>query len=213
MKQTLPLAEYGLASARVTRLAGHGAINQVYKVVSAAGVFVLKEYSGIPMDAERLEQLCAVQAIARDAGLPVPAVIPTRDGRIFCSSQGRFFLLTNYVDGRTYPGGNMPDHVAYRMGVTHAKLLDVLAGIPGAQRQALASLEETESRLQTLLEIGNRRRNGDDLDEAACLQLEQKLRMLAAWKGPAPAVQAHWTHGDFTCVTSSSMSMAKSPLS
>jgi aminoglycoside phosphotransferase (APT) family kinase protein len=195
MNQTLPLADYGLASARVSVLVGHGAINQVYKVESAAGVFVLKEYSGIPMDTARFSS-CATFRPLRTAGLPIPKVRQTSDGR--ASAIQWPLLPDDYVAGHTFPGGNMPDEAAFRLGVTHAKLLSLLAAIPGATPQELPDLESTEAHLRALLAIGSKRRGQDARDEASCLQLEQKLRMLQAWQGPAPKVRAQWTHGDYT---------------
>jgi Ser/Thr protein kinase RdoA (MazF antagonist) len=197
MHETLPLHQYGLGDALVSPLSG-GAINNVYRVESGRGVFVLKEYSGVEMTPERLTRVCDAMALARDAGLPVPRVVHMGDGSAFAIRDSRFFVLTEFVQGRTHPAGMMPERAARNLGAIHARLLDSLRGLGDAPAQELPNLDWVRAYLDQLLEIGSRRRHDDPVDEAACLELEQKLRMLEAWSGPVPVVHPQWTHGDYT---------------
>ncbi|HLF78449.1 MAG TPA: phosphotransferase [Dehalococcoidia bacterium] len=194
MNETLPLAQYSLEGASVTQMSG-GAINTVYRVESTQGVFALKEYSGVPMDAERLGRVCEAMALARDAGLPVPRIVQTRDGLPFALHDGRLYVLTEFVDGRTYPAGTMPERAARNLGAVHARLLDALAGLGEVPVVNLPGLE-WEDHLTRLLAIAVERRHESPVDEVACLMLEQKLRIFRAWQGPPPHVRAQWTHGD-----------------
>lgn len=191
------LERYSLPDAVVKPLDGAGTINRVYRVSSNRGEFVLKEYSGLIMAPERLTTVCDAMVLVRDEGLPVPLIVPTADGSPFAMHDGRLFVLTELIEGHTYSTGSMPEHAARNLGVIHARLLDALAGLGEAPAQKLPG-PEWESHLERVLEIASQRRYETPVDEAACLEVEQKLRIFRAWQGPPPEVHASWTHGDFT---------------
>ena len=140
----LPLAEYGLEGGTVTPLQG-GTINQVYRVESASGVFVLKQYAHSTLDRDGLERVVAAQELARKAGLPVPETVPTPAGQAFVQKDGHFYVLSRFVEGRLYPPGTMPSRAARRMGEMHARLLDALFG-PAARRCAASARADVDRR-------------------------------------------------------------------
>ncbi len=194
---SLPLAAYGLESAAVTPLPG-GSINEAYKVESSAGVFVLKQFSSPAMTPARLQQLVDVQRRLRRDGLPVPEVISATDGADFAVLGGVYYVLSKFVSGRTYSAGEMPRDAALDMGHVHAKLLDSMSRLPGAEPTTLPGPATIQARLTRLLDLGVEQRRSSSLHEQACLILEQRLRMLEAWRGRTPEVSTQWTHGDYT---------------
>ena len=157
---------------------------------------MLKEYTNSALESERMQLVCDAQEIARQQGLPVPRVVRTKDGRSFTQRNGVFFSLSEHIEGRIFPPGQMPKRAAARMGEVLAPLHRALQNLPEGTSTTVPSPDWIEEHLLSLLAIGDGRRAHNALDEVACTVLEQKLRLLKELTVPAPYI-SQWTHGDY----------------
>lgn len=176
-----------------------GTINSTYLLNGPPAPLVLKEYSGLQITGDRLAFLCQAQALAADRGLPVPKLLPGRDGRPFVEAGGTFFCLSEYVVGHVYERGSMPDEAARRMGTMLWKLHEVLAELPDhGEGPSWAAPDRTsfEDRLNQLLDLVAARRPAGPIDVLARIVLEQKLRTPEVPLPPNEPCQ--WLHGDYT---------------
>ena len=198
MNLSEPLAIYGLNGANVARLRG-GFINAVYKIEPFSGEsLVLKRYRASDPLAERLRHLCSVQTQLREAGLPIPRLVSTPSGEPFAVVAGQCFVLSQFVVGNRYFKSRMPSRAAIALGAAHARLLDALGRLPAQSNVSLPNLATIEARLRSLLGKGSPSRTRSARAEQACISIEQRLRMLDAWRGAPPSIEPQWTHGDFT---------------
>jgi len=119
------LKKYGLGTARLTFLTYHG--NAIYRVdkLSATtrrlkggpfvpGRWVLRIHMPYHSAAEIRSEHEWLSALRRDADLPVPEPVPTKDGQLLFeadipgSSGCRFVSLLRWLDGRFYPNRLTP---------------------------------------------------------------------------------------------------------
>jgi Ser/Thr protein kinase RdoA (MazF antagonist) len=198
MKLSAPLDLYGLDVVRVSPLRG-GTINAVYKIETANGESrVLKRYRSPGPSASRLQYVCSMQAQLRESGLPVPRILPAPSGELFAEVSGELFVLSEFVTGRRYLTSRATPGASLILGREHARLLDALADYPFDAAESLPDLATIEARLLALLALGTVARGGSSRAEQAYLTVEQRLRMLYAWRGDPPATNPQWIHGDFT---------------
>ena len=176
------LKEYSLDGAAVVRLAG-GTINDVYRVDHASGAYVLKCYSGLSPDPERLALMEAAAALVSEAGIAVPATVAAESGLPYVLCEGRYQVLTRFIPGRTVLLPNLSETAARAMGEALHRVHEALAGLPPGLQWHLDDPGLVESHLLSLLAAAQRR--DDPLDAVAVGILECKLKMLPrSWKCP-----------------------------
>ena len=183
---------YGLEGAVQAPLSG-GVINNVWRVDSLQGSFVLKQY--LTSDTNQVRQSIAVQQAARAYGVPVPAVVPNRRGEMVTLLDGRAHILSRFVAGRLYEPGHIPAKAARRMGEVLGRLHEALALLPAGEAASLPTPDAIEKQLRSLLTIARSRR-GSPVDDIAVGVLEAKLDLLSRIEAVPPLI-ARWTHGDY----------------
>jgi Ser/Thr protein kinase RdoA (MazF antagonist) len=139
-----------------------------------------------------------VQSQLREAGLPIPGIFEATSGEAYAVAAGQFFVLSEFMAGRRYSGSTISSKGSLALGRAHASLLDALAGYSTDAGQQLPDLATIEARLQALLALGSPLRGKSVRAEHAYLTIEQRLRMLHAWRGDPPLSTPQLTHGDFT---------------
>ncbi len=190
------LSRYGLDGASVRPLAG-GTINQNFRVDSVRGTYALKWYAPVPgrrwyesqersSVRDRAERACSVQEAAREAGSPTPTVLPDMDGNLVAETEDGPFVLTEFVFGRQYARGQVPRHAAFAMGVTLARVLDVLGTMPCADEWRLPTPEEAISQLERLRSLASNRGRQDRVDDIARQMLTYRIEALGRWSRPVP---------------------------
>src|SRR3712207_2052542 len=69
---------YGLEVERLTPCGGEAAA--IHRVRTTSGEWAFKAFAAAPGEVERVRWQSQVQAALHDAGLPVPGLLPSRDG-------------------------------------------------------------------------------------------------------------------------------------
>lgn len=192
------LACYGLAHAAVTSLPG-GMVNVCYKIEAGGESFVLKWYRPelVAFRPGRVQLVAEFQERVRRVGLAIPKIVRTADGELVKESENGCFVLSEFVAGRQFPRGNVPADCARSMGVFLHRLLSALAKVPGAGESVLPSPEAAMERHEALLKLARARKERRPADVAAVRVLEERVRGLHKWSGPAPVMECQWIHGDY----------------
>jgi homoserine kinase type II len=91
------LAGYDLGAYHGCRRFAHGAVQTTLLIETSAGRVVLRVFENRSLDHVRFE-ICALRYL-RDAGLPVPAIIPNRAGSEMGMLLGKPFVIVEYIAG------------------------------------------------------------------------------------------------------------------
>lgn len=192
---------YGLTmTAMPTRRLG-GAINLVLRVATDTGAVVLRVHRP-ETTPERLLAVHSVQERLRGAGLPVPAVLRTRDGASWIVHDGRLVeVLENVPGGHQVESWEDAAVVFTALGRLHAALRSVDARDLPPPPFGCYAPPETALALLAAFEAGFRAEEAQpDYDRAAATRaaVADLLRRLAAARREYAASLPQLTvHGDF----------------
>jgi Ser/Thr protein kinase RdoA (MazF antagonist) len=102
----------------------------VFKVTTVGPAFTLKDISDAP-NVLRLEFTHNVLTHVARSGLQVPVPIPSRSAQFAANSQGRIYLLSEFIEAGEYPSDPalMPE-LFYQTGQAIARLHEALASYP-----------------------------------------------------------------------------------
>jgi Ser/Thr protein kinase RdoA (MazF antagonist) len=126
----------------------------------------------------------------------VPEIVRSATGAPFVEAGGAYFVLSRFIEGRTYEPDLMPVRAAHRLGVTLAQLQAALASLPAGEAPELWSRGRIEAYLDRLLRAADTRRHADAVDARAYEKLLRKRRLLDQL-GEVPSYEPGWTHGDY----------------
>ena len=117
---TKPLDEQERAHSTLVETIDEG--HAVFKVATHGPAFILKDISNAP-DLRRLEFTHSVLTHVARSGLQVPVSIPDRAAQLAVNSQGRFYLLSKFIEADDYPSDPevMPE-LFYQAGHAIARL-------------------------------------------------------------------------------------------
>lgn len=194
---------WGLDVRSATPLSG-GLVNRVWRLEAGDGqAWCLKEYaSDLAGGAERT---LAVQEWVRRRGLPVPAVLPSRDGRLAYSREPGddhpVAAVSRFMPGQSLSPQQMkPTHLA-EMGRTLARLHQALAQWPDtAAPRPPAAANELRAHLDGMEALVHSRPFTPEVDDLALSCLAAKREASERWRlGPQLYDGAAWQmlHRDF----------------
>ena len=114
----------------VTSIAAVGENRRVFRITTVGPTFILKDISNAP-DLTRLEfTRCVLTHVAR-TGLRVPIPLLSRSAQSAVPSQGRFYLLSEFIEAGEYPSDpELQAELFYHTGQAIAKLHQALASNP-----------------------------------------------------------------------------------
>lgn len=181
---------------------GHPPAPGLLMIETADGPFVLKELAEPAARGELLLQHRVAAELAA-AGLPVPAPIPTRDGRTVVTAGGRRYGLYPWIEGRRRSGLSLSPAQCHELGALLGRLhgeLDRM--LPPVQQTFLIPAPRADDAIATI----DRLLTGlpeprDDLGSLAERQLRERTGLLAEFADHRPpeaeAVTAGYIHGAF----------------
>lgn len=190
---------YRLRVHSVTSIA-QGSLNQNYGIETPAGVYCLKQYDARLYERDRVRRAVELQDVVRDAGIPVPAVVPSVEGQVVCEADRDICVLSQFVPGRHHTRPQIPVTAALAMGRTlgnlHAALFPLVEGEPYVVPDADGAL----NKLEEALVQAERFRARSAVDETACEVLRYKIEALhrpSHLAGRFTGLRTQLTRGDY----------------
>ncbi len=177
-----------------------GWMNHGYRIECGSRAYFLKVYDTRHYSAEWVGRVCEVQAIARQAGVPVPEVAPSLEGAPVAVVAGVVCTLSEFVGGHSYSRPTISAAAARAMGQTlarlHAAFRDAEPSLPYEVPDPVRSRERLERALAAAEPLGSR----SSVDEVCCQVLRHKLDRLERLTNLVPMLsrlQTQLTHGDY----------------
>ncbi|HEY8478591.1 MAG TPA: phosphotransferase [Spirillospora sp.] len=167
--------------------AGGGPGRRYWRVGTADGTFFLKEYA--EPDRRRVRFQHTVTAALDEAGLPVLAPVPARDGRTLVTAAGRGYVLYPWVGGRTRSGLELTFAQCEELGELLGRLHAALDGLTPPVQQSL--LVPTPRAADAVASIDAMLRDvpsgaGTDFDALTVRRLRERRELLTEFAGHQP---------------------------
>ncbi|PTA68162.1 phosphotransferase enzyme family protein [Deinococcus arcticus] len=187
------------AGAQLQALAG-GSINGAYRVQAPQGSFHLRLYRD-PRPERALREHCAIE-VARAAGVPTPAPLPTRQGGPLAQLPQGWAALFEVAPGQPVPRHALTPAHAAALGTFLAQLHEQLPvsvpfEVPALAAPAAVAL--TIERLDAVRAAIEARPAPDEVDRWALARTRQRLAHLHT--GPrldtVPNLPSRFVHGDY----------------
>ena len=190
---------YGLEDCIVSPIE-RGTMNQCFRVDSKGAIQFLKSYATRFYQSEQILKACEVQSLVHRAGLPTPAIIVNNQASAVTIMGGGFYVLNEFVAGHEYAQGGVPEQAAYQMGVTLARLQELLTNLGDHTSIRLPDPTVATDQLQRLLALAEKKKDQSGVDAIACHLLRYKIEALhrhASLFAGIREVPAQWVHGDY----------------
>ncbi|MFG2616016.1 phosphotransferase [Streptomyces sp. NPDC048507] len=192
---------FGLGEVRDQRFLAHGLMNRNWRLVTATGVYALKEITDVPLPRVR-RNLAVLVDLARE-GIPVPAPLVDAGGDLVAEVGGHGYCVLPWVDGEHLQGTDLPLDQVRDLGALLGRLHEGLRRHgpgpvpeqgPAAKVRDAAEADRAAAALMSRLPA--------DPDTAAAEALHSRRGLLARYAGArpdgdVPAGPYGWTHGDF----------------
>lgn len=193
---------YGCEVHEITRVPrGLGAAN--WLVRTAGANYFVKQYRA-GADVGREVQALELSQAVRAAGVPSPAVIPTRSGKLIGSEHDLRLSLFEYLPGTT-SGVALSRPEMEQAGHTLGRLHRCLRGRRGlddtAKTWLALDLQRKRANFERYLAISERRQDRDRFDRRTAACLIRRLELLpkaAALLGSLPSLARQVVHGDYS---------------
>ncbi|WP_157460431.1 phosphotransferase enzyme family protein [Deinococcus arboris] len=184
---------------RVTPLGG-GSINGAFQVDAGADLFHLRVYRD-PRRERAERELAAVQ-VARAAGVPTPAPVPTQRGGVLARLGEDWAALFERAPGQPIPRADLNPQTAAALGAFLATVHDRLPPAVPLEVPLLAppaSVARTEERLNAVRAAILALPDLNTTDRWALTRLEQRLLHLRTAPLPdtVPDLPTRFLHGDY----------------
>ncbi|MET8751054.1 phosphotransferase [Streptomyces sp. NPDC004667] len=196
---------FGLGEVRDQRFLAHGLMNRNWRLVTATGVYALKEITDVPLPKVR-RNLTVLVDLARE-GVPVPAPLFDAGGDRVVEVGGRGYCVLPWVDGEHVQGTDLPLDQVRDLGALLGRLHEGLRRHgpgPVPERAPVAEVRDVAEADRAAAALAGRLPSDpvSDLGKAAAEALRGRRGLLARYAdtrpdGGVPAGPYGWTHGDF----------------
>ncbi|MFD3678192.1 phosphotransferase [Streptomyces sp. NPDC058613] len=196
---------FGLGDVRDRRFLAHGLMNRNWRLVTATGVYALKEITDVPLPKVR-RNLAVLVDLARE-GIPVPAPLFAADGDLVVEVGGHGYCVLPWVEGEHLQGTDLPLDQVRDLGALLARLHEGLRRHgpgPVPEQGPVAKVGDVTEADQAATALASRLPADPvtDFDKAAAEALHDRRGLLARYAdarpdGEVPAGPFGWTHGDF----------------
>ncbi len=121
---------YGIMVERAERI-DYGIWEEPFRVWTDRGPLFAKRFRRKDRQSEQmLRGLHLSQSLRLEHNFPAPQVIPTLHGDLLAEVHGERYQVTEWVDGRSYHPGELPDRAAGPLGATLGRLHRLLGPAP-----------------------------------------------------------------------------------
>ncbi|MFI8514044.1 phosphotransferase [Streptomyces sp. NPDC085460] len=203
------IKEFGLGEIVARRHLTDGLMNVNWRLDTAAGVFVLKRVTDVPLDRLR-RNLATLPALAK-AGVPVVPPVEAPSGGVVVEVGGSGYCLFPWVRGAHVRGVDLPLAQVRRLGAELATLHlalrraagnGVLPTLPEAMTADVVTPGRAMEKADRLAAAARARGVGDSFDAVALDALAKRQTLLDRYaplrpEDDVPAGPHGWTHGDF----------------
>ena len=192
------LARYGLTGIHSAKPIADSGSNENFRLETAVGPVFLKFHrANRPL--ERLEREQHAIAWVASRGIPVVAPLAASDGSTLVEHGGRFWSAYRWVEGQTYPRGDISVSQAASLGAVQGMLHRVLAEYPAGQLGPNSELSwDTAASLRNLEQVAPSVERDGTEQERRWLNRQRDLLESGVARGSDEFEMARQpTHGDF----------------
>ncbi|MFI8364426.1 phosphotransferase [Streptomyces sp. NPDC085612] len=196
---------FGLGAVSDRRFLAHGLMNRNWRLVTATGVYALKEITDVPLPKAR-GNLAVLVDLARE-GIPVPAPLFGAGGDLVVEVGGHGYCVLPWGDGEHLQGTELPLDQVHDLGALLGRLHEGLQRHgpgPVPEQAPVAKVRDVAEADRAAAALASRLPADPvtDLDKAAAEALHGRRGLLARYAdarpdGEVPAGPYGWTHGDF----------------
>lgn len=154
-----------------------GYLHRTWRAETADGPLFIKRYSGQDWPLAKVTETLAVQQFLAERNLPVPHVLPSRDGAFAVPADDGVLAVMRFLPGHRLEPGEVDTDAAHAAGATLGRMHGALRDWPVRVAPAIPDTEQLLAHARQLLAAAQRR-SADEMDRLAAAAADLRIRSL-----------------------------------